>query len=61
MPKELTLLVETFGTLEEEARLHKLFAPYHVRGEWFLSCPLLKELIEYLVDGGSLQTWLEGL
>ena len=34
-PQELTLLAETYGTREDEASLHRIFAPLHLRGEWF--------------------------
>jgi hypothetical protein len=59
-PKELTLLAETFGTRDDETRLHRLFGAYRVRGEWFLPSLIIRELIEHLHDGGDLRVWLSG-
>lgn len=58
--QELTLLVETYGTLADEAKLHRLFAPLRVRGEWFRYEDTLRELVMMLAfDEGTLQSWLE--
>lgn len=60
-PQELEVLVEAYGTYENEAHLHRIFEPYLIRGEWFSPSPLLWDLIHHLADdGGDLQTWLEG-
>jgi superfamily I DNA/RNA helicase len=57
---QLTLLVETFGSIEDETRLHRLFAPYRIRGEWFEYAPAIRELVSYLAfEDGVLQTWLD--
>lgn len=59
-PQELEVLVEAYGTYEDEARLHRIFKPYLIRGEWYAPCPLLRELLDHLLfDGGDLQIWLE--
>lgn len=58
--QELTLLAETYGTMADEARLHHLFAPLRVRGEWFRYEGDLRELVMMLMlDEGTLQSWLE--
>lgn len=31
-PLELEVLVEAYGTYEDEAHLHRIFKPYHIRG-----------------------------
>lgn len=60
--QDLHLLVETYGTLADEALLHRIFKRDHVRGEWFLPSPFLWELIHHLADdNGNLQTWLESV
>lgn len=60
-PQVLEILVETYGTYEDEAHLHRIFKPYHVRGEWFTPSTLLWDLIHHLADdGGNLQIWLDG-
>lgn len=58
--QELTLLAETYGTLADEAKLHRVFSEHRVRGEWFNQNPLLRDLVMHLTEGGSLQHWLEG-
>lgn len=59
-PKDLEVLVEAYGTYEEEAKLHRIFKPYHIRGEWYEPGPLLMELVYHLMlDGGDLRVWLE--
>ena len=59
-PQELTLLAETYGTREDEASLHRIFAPLHLRGEWFRYEGELRELVMMLMlDEGTLQSWLE--
>ena len=59
-PAELEVLVESHGTFEDEAKLHRIFKPYHIRGEWYVPGPLLQELVyQLLLDGGDLQVWLE--
>jgi len=59
-PLELEVLVEAYGTYEDEAHLHRIFKPYHIRGEWYSPGPLLQELVYHLLlDGGDLQLWLE--
>ena len=40
-PTNLDLLVCAVGTQEQERALHKIFAPYHWRGEWFSATPKL--------------------
>lgn len=58
-PEELTVLVEAPGTTADEAKLHRVFAQYHLRGEWFTYGPEVQELVWHLLDGGSLSVWLE--
>lgn len=59
-PLELEVLVEAYGTYEDEAHLHRIFKPYLIRGEWFRCEGAVSELIYYLLlDGGDLQLWLE--
>lgn len=59
--QELVLLAETYGTREDEARLHLLLRPYRIRGEWYRYEDIIKELVAFLTfDDGSLQLWLEG-
>ena len=58
--QELTLLVETYGTTADEAKLHRVFAPLRVRGEWFRYEGPLRELVMMLsLEEGTLQSWLE--
>jgi len=58
--QELTLLAETYGTPADEAKLHRLFAPLRVRGEWFRYDGDLRELVMMLMlDEVTLQSWLE--
>jgi hypothetical protein len=58
--QELTLLAETYGTMADEVKLHRLFAPLRVRGEWFRYEGDLRELVMMLMlDEGTLQSWLE--
>ncbi len=58
--QELTLLAETYGTMADEAKLHRLFAPLRLRGEWFRYEGELRELVMMLMlDDVTLQSWLE--
>lgn len=58
--EKLEVLIESYGTYEHEAKLHRIFAPYHIRGEWYHPGPLLRELVYHLMlDGGDLQEWLK--
>lgn len=58
--QELTLLAETYGTLGDEAKLHRLFASQRVRGEWFRYEGLARELVMMLaLEEVTLQSWLE--
>lgn len=45
-PKALTIIRTIPGTTDDEGALHRLFAPLHLRGEWFRSTPELREFIE---------------
>ena len=56
---EITILAETYGTMDDEKKLHRVFADQRIRGEWFAHGALLAELILHLLEGYSLQTWLE--
>lgn len=59
-PQELTLLAETYGTMADEAKLHRLFAHQRVRGEWFRYEGGLQELVMMLaLEEGTLQAWLD--
>lgn len=59
-PVEIEVLAETYGTFEDEAKLHRIFQPFHLRGEWYTMSPPLRELIDHLLfDGGNLQVWLD--
>ena len=59
-PEELTVLVEAPGTPADEAKLHRLFAPLRLRGEWFRYEGELRELVMMLMlDDVTLQSWLE--
>lgn len=58
--QELTLLAETYGTMADEAKLHRLFASLRLRGEWFRYEGELRELVMMLMlDDVTLQSWLE--
>lgn len=59
-PEKLTVLVEAPGTLADEAKLHQTFVKHHLRGEWFVFAPEIQELVWHLIDGGTLDQWLEG-
>jgi hypothetical protein len=61
VPQELILLAEAYGTEADEDKLHKLFEQYKVRGEWFQYVGLVRDLVQYLDEGGNLQLWLEGI
>ena len=59
-PQELEVLVEAYGTYENEVHLHRIFELYLIRGEWYAPGPLLRELMDHLLfEGGDLQMWLE--
>ena len=60
-PEALLVLAESPGTLSDESRLHRIFREDHSRGEWYRYTPRLKELVGYLADGGSLESWLSVL
>lgn len=55
----LVLLVEVHGTRRDEARLHKLFAPYRIHGEWFRYETEIRDLVAHILDGADLDSWLE--
>lgn len=59
--KELRLLAEAMGTKDMESALHVYFGPYKIRGELFEPNPELMDLILYLQDGGTLQSWLDAV
>lgn len=54
----LTVLTETYGTRKDESALHRRFAHLKIRGELFHYSAEIRDLIHYLVEGGSLQCWL---
>lgn len=54
----LYILTETMGSQADEAALHRRFTGHRLRGEWFRYEGELRELVMYLLDGGSLQSWL---
>ena len=56
----LVVLAETPGTRDDEFRLHRLFAPYRVKGEWFRYENEIRDLVAHLLDGADLRSWLEG-
>lgn len=47
---ELVLLAEVPGGKDDEAKLHKMFAEHHIRGEWFNPAPRLILSIHSLVS-----------
>lgn len=55
---KLHILAETLGTLADEAQLHKRFKHLRVHGEWFTYGEPIQDLVQFLQDGGSLQSWL---
>lgn len=56
--EKLYILIETLGSRDDETALHRRFATLNIRGEWFRYEGELRELVLYLLDGGSLQSWL---
>lgn len=58
-PEKLTVLTDVSGTYADEVALHKVFEAYLVLGEWYVFSPPIQELVQYLVDGGSLRSWLD--
>lgn len=56
--RDLILLVETMGTKKDEDALHRMFRTSHIRGEWFHYTDDLSDLVMYLIEGGSLQSYL---
>jgi len=56
---ELLVLVETFGSKKDEAALHYLFRGSLIHGEWFQYTKDIQDLVDFLVDGGSLGMYLE--
>lgn len=57
---KLILLAETAGSEEDEARLHAIFAPYRVMGEWFKPEKAIMDLVAGLLDGARLSDYLLG-
>lgn len=55
----IVVLAETLGSREEEATLHRVFAAQRLSGEWFRYDPPLRDLVCYLHEGGTLQSWLD--
>ncbi len=55
----LRVLAETLGTREDESALHHRLSETRLHGEWFTYGDTLRDLIFYLIEGGSLQEWLK--
>lgn len=49
-PREIKVLATMRGTMDDEKRLHRRFAEYRVRGEWFKAAPELLDFIASLGD-----------
>jgi hypothetical protein len=47
-PAPLKLLTYVPGSMDDERRLHKAFAPLHIQGEWFRFEGKLRDLTYYL-------------
>ena len=59
--QNLVVLADVSGTRADEAALKVALQDLNIRGEWFRYEPRLQELLLFLtVDGGTLQSWLEG-
>ena len=52
-PAPLRLAAHFPGTLDDERRLHAAFQFMHIHGEWFRHRGKLRELVEWLADGGD--------
>ncbi len=50
-PVELRIAGVFFGSLYLEQYLHKKFAQFHVRGEWFEFAPELREYLAFRMGG----------
>lgn len=44
------------GTFADETFIHQCFADLHTRHEWFMSSPALRETIQAILDGGSIDS-----
>jgi hypothetical protein len=44
--EELEFIGIMSGTLEDEARIHEMFAEFNIRGEWFKATPKILEYVE---------------
>lgn len=54
----LTILVEAPGSMAQEQTLHRVFDAYRREGEWFQAEGVVAEFIEYLLNGGSVASYL---
>jgi len=59
--QKLAILADVSGTLDDEAKLHRLFKDYLVRGEWYRYEGIVRELILHItLDEGSFRSWVDG-
>lgn len=52
-PAPLRLAAHFGGSLDDERRLHAAFQFMHIHGEWFRFRGKLRELVNWLADGGN--------